>query len=154
MSLKSDVWFLMSGMVVGILKTEIMLYYISVYVLQLQSTDGMSGFEVPKTAGKYCRLQISAYTLVSTWMKVSEAVSSSSTARHTVGQVSLKERLLFMGLTTRGQNKEAPNLWALSLCVCLKEQNRSLLTRGSSSCRSNKLCTSHTHRYKDEQTHT
>ncbi len=55
--------------------------------------------------------------------EVSEAVSSSSTARHTVGQVSLKECLLFMVLTTRGQNKEAPNLWALSLCVCLRAES-------------------------------
>lgn len=83
-------------------------------------------------------------------MKVSEAISSSSTACQTVGQVSLKEHLFLMVLTTRRQNKETPNLWALSFW----EQNRSLPTRGSPSRPSNKLCTvQHTHRYKDTQTH-
>lgn len=122
-----------------------MLYYIFVYILQLQSTDGMS-------EGWDGNCALLCWQRDSLWAGF-KLLYSLQDAGHTVGQVSLKEHLLFMVLTTRGRNKEAPNLWALWLCVRAWEQNRSLPTGGSPSRLSNKLCTSHTQRYKEMHRH-
>lgn len=104
-----------------------MLYYIFVYILQLQSTRGVSGFGVHKTAGMLhtkalivdCRSVHGRKSL----RPFQAILYSSQEAGHTVGQVILKEHLLFMVLTTRGQNKEAPHLWVLSLYVRLRAES-------------------------------
>lgn len=125
--------------------------YIFVYILQLQSTDGMSGSEVRKTAGTRCRLQISAYTLVSTqneslWGRFKLLYSSS----HCRTGQSQRTLIIYGANHQRAEQRGTKFVGAEFVCA---PESRIDHCRGSSSRPSNKLCTSHTQVQRHADTH-
>ncbi len=128
------------------------MYYIFVYILQLQSTDGMSGFEVHETAGKRCRLQISAYTLVSTWNESLwgrfKLLYSSSHCR--TGQ---SQRTLIIYGANHQRAEQRGTKFVGAEFVCAPESRIDHCWLEVVPHVPAISCVHHTHRYNDTQTH-